>query len=300
MHDCGLFGVDRSTGAPYLAPMRSFKTKAWALVGALVLLGTGESAADDGPHDLANTGAGFLALETGGTLVTFAAVSIAAGDPPEQCSWCEPTGFDTAVRDALVMDSSRPPATVSHVLSLGVIPLGGFAALLVPAMGHDKTSYALADGWIMLNAAILTTGLTDGTKKIVGRQRPAFHHGRQSETEFSDWEDEENLSFFSGDTAWAFSFASSAATLAYLRGYETAPYIAIGGGALALTTGVLRIAGDAHWVTDVMAGAAVGTGVGIGLPLLLHPRKTGTEGTSVSAAPLAGESLSGVMFSGTF
>jgi membrane-associated phospholipid phosphatase len=297
----GLFGVDRSTGAFYLAPMRSSKTQAWwTLVLPLVLLWTSESATQDSPHALANTGAGFLALETGGTLVMFAAYSIAAGDPPEQCSWCEPTGFDTAVRDALVMENSRPPATVSHVLSLGVIPFGGFAALLAPAMGHDKTSYALADGWIMLNVAILTTGLTDGTKTLVGRQRPAFHHGRQSETEFSDWEDEANRSFFSGDTAWAFSFASSAATLAYLRGYETAPYIALGGGTLALTTGVLRIAADVHWATDVMAGAVVGTGVGIGLPLLLHPRKSDSESTSVSAAPLAGEGLSGVMFSGTF
>ena len=281
--------------------MRSSKTRAWwTLVTPLVFLWTGESVAQDSPHALANTGAGFLALETGGTLVTFAAYSIAAGDRPAQCSWCEPTGFDTAVRDALRMDNSRPPASVSHVLSHGVIPFGGFAALFVPATGHDKTSYALADGWIMLNAAILTTGLTEGTKTLAGRQRPAFHYGRQSETEFSDRESQANRSFFSGDTAWAFSFASSAATLAYLRGYETAPYIAVGGGVLALTTGVLRIAADMHWATDVMAGAAVGTGVGIALPVLLHPRKAGGQGASVSATPLVGESSSGVMFSGTF
>jgi membrane-associated phospholipid phosphatase len=55
--------------------------------------------------------------------------------------------------------------------------------------------------------------------------------------------------------------------------------------ALAATTGYLRIAGDEHHLTDVLAGAAAGTAVGIALPRLLH----GREGSgAVSVAPLAG------------
>jgi membrane-associated phospholipid phosphatase len=34
-------------------------------------------------------------------------------------------------------------------------------------------------------------------------------------------------------------------------------------------TGYLRIAADRHYATDVLAGAAVGTGVGLGWPLLV-------------------------------
>jgi membrane-associated phospholipid phosphatase len=32
------------------------------------------------------------------------------------------------------------------------------------------------------------------------------------------------------------------------------------------------MAGDAHWLTDVLAGAVVGTAVGIGVPRLAHGR----------------------------
>jgi membrane-associated phospholipid phosphatase len=252
------------------------------------------------PHELRNTGPGFLALETGGVLLTFAAYSLATGDTPTHCSWCEPNSFDSSVRDALMMGNSRPPAFASHVLSLGVIPLGGFAGLLFPALSEGKGSWAATDAWIMANAFLLTTALSNGTKKLSKRQRPAFYHGRQKETEAEHWPDEEYLSFFSGDTAWAFVFASSSTTLAYLHGYETAPYIAMGGGTLALTTGILRIAGDMHWATDVIAGAAVGTGVGIALPLLLHPRVTASSNPTVTATPLTGDGLSGIMLSGTF
>jgi len=38
--------------------------------------------------------------------------------------------------------------------------------------------------------------------------------------------------------------------------------------AVAATTGTFRIAGDVHYLTDVAAGAALGTLVGYGIPLL--------------------------------
>jgi len=54
------------------------------------------------------------------------------------------------------------------------------------------------------------------------RQRPSFHFGRASETEAAGHPDEEFVSFYSGDTTWAFSIAASASTLAFLRRYEHA------------------------------------------------------------------------------
>ena len=221
---------------------------------------------------LRNTAAGFLALETAGAVAVFAAYSLAAGDPPESCRWCNPGTFDESARDALVFGtgSRKAAATVSHVLSAGIAPAAAFTALLIPALGEGKASYAAQDAWIMLNTFLLTTAVADGTKKLAGRRRPAVHYGEQHDTEWGGNVVESNLSFFSADTAWAFSFASSAATLAYLRGNRLAPFIAAGGGAIAVVTGVLRIGADVHWTTDVLAGAAAGTGLGIALPLLLH------------------------------
>jgi membrane-associated phospholipid phosphatase len=238
---------------------------------------------------LQNTGVGFLALEMVGAVAVFATYSIAVGDPPESCRWCRPTGFDESLRDALVFDKSarKSAATVSHVLSAGAIPAAAFAALLVPALSEGKGGYALEDAWIMFNTFLLTTGITDGTKKLVGRRRPAFYHGEQNHTEGGENLLESNLSFFSGDTAWAFSFAASASTLAFMRGNRLSPFIAGGGGVLALGTGFLRIAADAHWTTDVLTGALVGTGFGVAVPLLLH-RPVERGAPSVHLVPWVG------------
>lgn len=44
------------------------------------------------------------------------------------------------------------------------------------------------------------------------------------------------------------------------------------GYALAATSGYLRIAADRHYLTDVVVGAVVGSGIGLAVPLLVHPR----------------------------
>ena len=84
--------------------------------------------------------------------------------------------------------------------------------------------------------------------------------------------DEEFISFFSGDTTWAWTLAASGTTLAYLHGYRHARWVAIGTGTLAFVGSFLRMSADMHWFTDVLAGTAVGIGVGAGLPLALHRR----------------------------
>ena len=52
---------------------------------------------------------------------------------------------------------------------------------------------------------------------------------------------------------------------------------------LASAVGYLRIAGDMHYLTDVLAGAAIGTAVGVAMPLALHGREDG--GRTPGAAP---------------
>jgi membrane-associated phospholipid phosphatase len=95
-----------------------------------------------------------------------------------------------------------------------------------------------------------------------------------------------HASFFSSHTTTAFALASSVTTVSALRGYPAAPYFGALGGALAATTSVLRIAADLHYASDVLVGALVGTGVGAGLPLLIHSRLgQGLTITTVSASP---------------
>lgn len=88
-------------------------------------------------------------------------------------------------------------------------------------------------------STVLMAGSVFSLKKITHEQRP----------------DGSNFySFPSGHTATAFAAAE------WLRmeyGY-THPWIAVAGYAAATTTGVLRIYNNRHWVSDVIAGAALG------------------------------------------
>jgi membrane-associated phospholipid phosphatase len=180
---------------------------------------------------------------------------------------------------------------------LGLTPALVVGGLMVPALSEGQGSYALQDALILLNTFVLVTGLADGTKKLADRERPAVHYGRQAATEAAGQPLEAFLSFFSGDTAWAFSLAAAGTTLAALRGYESTPYIAVGGGLLALTTGVLRVGADMHWATDVITGAMVGTAVGILVPWLLHGRKTSAVVTALRVMPSLSSTHAGLSLS---
>ena len=218
-------------------------------------------------------------------MIALAALSTAAGDDAATCRWCDPGAFDRGAREALAAANPRPPALLSHVLSIGIAPALAFTLTAVPAVRAGRGRYALEDAVIVIDAFVLATALADFTKKTADRERPAFHHGREAATEFAGHPGERNRSFFSGDTAWAFSFVASGTTLARLRGYGTARWIAGAGAAVATGAGLLRIVADVHWATDVMAGAAAGTLVGTGLPLLLH-RRAGAPGTAARLVPL--------------
>ena len=251
-------------------------------------------ASDDSPYELKHTNVLSLSVESAVDLGLFATLALAPGASPATCRWCGTDSFDVSIRNALRMHNPMPPAMTSHVFSMGIIPVGALAGLIIPALMNDRASYIWQDAWMMVNNVLLTTGIATGVKIIAGRQRPAFHFGVQSLTEDRNSPVDGNASFFSGDTALAFTLASTAATIAYLRGYRSAPYIAIFGGAAALLVGVLRISADMHWATDVITGALVGTAAGIGIPLLLH----GRDAARISIRPVAG-TMNGAVVSGT-
>ncbi len=64
-------------------------------------------------------------------------------------------------------------------------------------------------------------------------------------------------SYPSGHTSNAFV----GATVLFLEFRESEPLLAYSGFVLASATGILRITNDAHWLPDVMAGAAIGMGI---------------------------------------
>jgi len=237
-------------------------------------------------HALRNTGGWFVAGEfVASGLVGFLLPDLVLGEQPETLTcadaWCEVGGFDTAMRDLLRAGNPKPVGTVSHVFTVGLVPAVGAAALIVPAAIEGEAGEGVADAVIMVNAFLVATGPNSIAKVTARRQRPAFHFGVEDQTEAAGHPDEEFVSFYSGDTTWAFALASSSTTLSFLRDHDWAPITGISTGVLALTGGALRVTADMHWTTDVIAGAVAGTAIGVALPLALHGRKQGDGATLV-------------------
>jgi len=117
------------------------------------------------------------------------------------------------------------------------------AAVLV---GMKACGYESRSGWGRMlvsdafSAAIMA-GVVNGLKYSVGRLRP---------------DGSRHNSFPSGHTATAFM---TAAMLHMEYGWRS-PWFSIGGYTAAAVTGVSRILNNRHWMSDVVAGAAIGIG----------------------------------------
>ena len=187
---------------------------------------------------------------------------------PAQCRWCDDNRFDARARNALRWDEPAPAGTMSDVLALGVMPLVSLGGLAI-ARRVDRAP--MRDTWLdmlfVLEATSVASVLNQGVKYAAARQRPYAHADQYEGQRRGSFE---RTSFYSGHTNLAFALASSAGMVASLRGFRAAPVIWSVGMVLATLVAYARVAGDYHYLSDVLVGAGVGTLVGVGLPWLLH------------------------------
>ncbi len=189
---------------------------------------------------------------------------------PRQCRWCGVSGFDSGARRALRWQQTEAAADLSDA--------GLFVYAPGIAIGLHALSFHRSADWrgsgedflVILEAVAITGAITDAVKLSAARERPFAHYG-ESPIPFED-EPDQNLSFFSGHTSLAFSVVSSAGTLATLRRSKMAPWIWGVGLPMASLTAYFRVAGDRHYLTDVLVGALAGTAIGVTVPLLVHSR----------------------------
>ena len=144
----------------------------------------------------------------------------------------------------------------------------GFAVLDGYRRGDREAGYANA--LLITEATSIALLIDQGVKYAVGRSRPYVFLGRQGESR------DGNLSFFSGHTTFAFAVAASSSTLLLSQHAPGAVALSVIAFSAAGVTGYLRIAAEQHYLTDVLAGAAVGTLVGWAVPHFFHaPREGG-------------------------
>lgn len=192
---------------------------------------------------------------------------------PPTCRWCTPGAVDERVRSALRWSNTDRAGLYSDLLIVGV-PLFAAGSLALAGHGAGGTQVAVQDFVIAAEAVSVAVFATQVVKFSVGRLRP-YAWADPSSIQGRD----ANLSFWSGHTSTTFAAATAAGTVARLRGYRSWPWILGIGLAGAATCGYLRIAADRHWASDVLAGAAMGSLIGVGLPVLFHGRKEPVVGS---------------------
>jgi hypothetical protein len=133
---------------------------------------------------------------------------------------------------------------------------------------------------VMTEAASVTMLLMQVAKFTTGRLRPDAWAGSGSKTANS------RMSFYAGHSAVAFAVAASATQVARLRGRAGWGWLTVASFVGAAASGWLRVASDNHWLSDVVAGAAIGTAVGLALPrLVLRPSSERTAAVTLIPAP---------------
>ena len=243
-------------------------------LGALAVLGLGlglprDAAAEhwyEGPHGRnrvfhvslsAGLGLGFALTES-----PFLKPALA----PDSCRWCDPTAIDVRVRDAFLWKDPEDARLFSHLTGYVAAPLFGLGMSALDGLAAPDAGWArLIDDTIpILETVAISQAVSQIVKWSFGRQRPFVH--------FTDPapDPDDNLSFWSGHSALAFGVTTSAGMLAHWKGSKTEPWIWGVGLTLSAATGYLRIAGDKHYFTDVVTGAAVGVISGLMIPRLMR------------------------------
>jgi membrane-associated phospholipid phosphatase len=174
-----------------------------------------------------------------------------------ECRICESNRLDTSVRDALRWSDTAPAQRASDVLANLAIPL---LAVADAARSTRTLGGTARDVLVVAEAASLSSLSTTIAKEAFARRRPGLPTTGPTDPGG-------NHSLWSGHTSFAFSVAVAQAMQDTLREDAGAPWAWAVGLTLASAVGYFRIAADAHWLTDVVAGAAVGSAFGVGVPL---------------------------------
>lgn len=142
-------------------------------------------------------------------------------------------------------------------------------------------------GVMYAQSVMLTCGLKNTFKGLVDRNRPYMYFDDPSA---GGIESGDRLnSFPSGHTAYAFNGAVFTSRV-FSRCFPDSPWktpVIVGSVSLAVTTAVLRIESGNHFLSDVLAGAAMGGLSGFLIPWL-HETDGSAEGLSVTPLPSGG------------
>jgi membrane-associated phospholipid phosphatase len=207
---------------------------------------------------------------------------------PSACRWCSPNGLDDAVHGALTWGDARRAGILSDVTGFALVPVAAAGLLALASHERGERWLGYGDDLLALGESLVYSQLVIQVIKLTtGRARPYAHYATPDRIHTND----DNLSFASGHSALTFAIAATAGAIAHRRHDRLEPVIWATGLTLAATTAYLRIAAEQHYLTDVLAGGAIGAGLGLAIP-----RITGALPAEIQLVPTG----SGVALSGAF
>jgi len=189
---------------------------------------------------------------------------------PATCRWCQVDSLDSSVRDALVWSDTSAANLAGNIGAYAIMPLAG-VGLTALAAAHDGRRSDIAGNTLIIAEAVALSGaLNQIVKFAAGRERPFVHALPADEKSLTADPADNNVSFYSSHTSFAFAMATASGAVASMRRYRLAPVVWAVGLVSAAAVGYLRIAADRHYFTDVVTGAAAGSAVGLAVPTLFH------------------------------
>ncbi|WP_168210472.1 phosphatase PAP2 family protein [Persicimonas caeni] len=251
----------------------------------------------------------FDAALTGGLFAGGAAIQFGLGAPTRP-RWIGPVLADGFMRDSLLATSANGLSLAGGASDILLYSLIASPLLVQPGlawMGLGDANAAANLALINAQALGVTFFSTVALKHTIGRQRPPIGACWDDPNASPTCKERDTLSFPSGHTSMAFAGAG----LVCLNHEVLSP---LGGGwdraacytalSAATATGVLRMVANKHYLTDVVAGAALGLTAGYLLPKWLYfgfgDAEDGVLGEhDASVTPSVGE-VNGVNFSFTW
>ncbi len=222
-------------------------------------------------------GWGNLIATGAGGVAAFSTLAI----PPAKTRWVKENDFDRSARTALRLkklsdrNRARDASDIMLVLSINQVLVD---TLIVTWWGHGNEEVAWQMALMSTEALALNAGINGLVSAISSRERPyrGQCEGLLNE-ELSDCRTTKRYrSFYSGHTSTAFAMAGLTcmhhAYQPLYGGGAADPIACVTSFGLAAATGLMRVAADQHWTSDVLVGAAAGTFSGLALPWLLHYR----------------------------
>lgn len=199
--------------------------------------------------------------------------------------------LDKPIRDGVQRNRNGTTDRIANIFepfgaeySFGI--LGGFY-LAGTALHNPKAIATAQDG---LGAGLIASGIiTPALKVAIGRQRPSQGKEVYSLRPFSG-----NESFPSGHTTQAFAVAS------VISAHYDPLWVKMTAYGVAGLVGFARIDHNAHFASDVAAGALIGTAVGKAI-FHFNQQKRGQQGrTHISFVPLISQDTEGIVISFNF